>query len=179
MMTHHIFTFRAELTGDAAAIEHLLDHCFGPGRHVLTAYRLREGVDPIAELGLVAFEEDRLIGSVRFWPILIGASETPALLLGPLAVDPARRNLGAGIALMRRGLELATAAGHRLVILVGDAPYYARAGFKPVPHGQITLSGPYDPDRLLAFECVAGALAQAEGEVGKALSDPRGTRQGP
>jgi predicted N-acetyltransferase YhbS len=104
---------------------------------------------------------------VRFWPILIG--DTPALLLGPLAIDPAIRSMGCGIALIRHGLERARDGGHRLVILVGDQSYYARAGFMPVPPSRITLPGPVDPRRLLYFELASGALQTFEGRARRAL----------
>jgi predicted N-acetyltransferase YhbS len=59
----------------------------------------------------------------------------------------------------------ARAEGFALVILVGDMPYYARFGFKPVSPGQIVLPGPVDPARLLALELVPGALAGVKGVV--------------
>jgi predicted N-acetyltransferase YhbS len=67
------------------------------------------------------------------------------------------------VALLRDGRARARAAGYRLVVLVGDMPYYGRFGFNPVPPGQIRLPGPVDPNRLLALELVPGALANASG----------------
>lgn len=143
------------------AIESLLDQAFGPGRFAKTAYRLREGTTAIADLSFVALKGKTPIGAVRLSPITIGG--TPALFLGPLVVHPDFKNKGHGLALMRRSLAAAGAAGHRLVVLVGDRPYYARAGFMPIPRGQVRLPGPVDPDRLLAHELAAGALADARG----------------
>jgi predicted N-acetyltransferase YhbS len=150
-----------ELSCHEAAIEEMLDEAFGPGRFARTAYRVREGTVPIPELSYVAMLDDRPAGSVRLSPITIGG--TPALFLGPLVVHPDFKNKGYGLALMRRALETAKAAGHKLVILVGDAPYYARAGFAQIPVGQVRLPGPVDPQRLLAVELVPGALSQARG----------------
>ena len=96
-------------------------------------------------------------------PILCGGE--PALLLGPLTVEPAFRSRGLGEALVMKSLDAARKAGHKLVLLVGDAPYYARAGFKPVPHGQLIMPGPVDPERLLCCELQEGALAAAEGKI--------------
>ena len=107
---------------------------FGIGRRTKTSYRLREGNRAVAGLSLVIREAGLgIVGTVSFWPLRIGAAGTPALLLGPLAVHPERQNLGIGLALMREGLARARAMGHRLVILVGDEPYYARAGFRRLP----------------------------------------------
>lgn len=59
-------------------------------------------------------------------------------MLGPIfAVDPDFRGQGHGRQLIREALDDAKAAGLSLVILVGDLPYYARSGFKPVPIGAI------------------------------------------
>jgi predicted N-acetyltransferase YhbS len=67
--------------------------------------------------------------------------------------------------LMTETLAKAKAQGHKLVLLVGDAPYYARVGFVQVPEGQLLLPGPTDPKRLLYLELVPGALADARGLV--------------
>jgi len=142
-------------------VETLLDEAFGPGRFAKTAYRLREGTAPIPELSYVALLGDHPVGAVRLSPITIGG--TPALFLGPLVVHPDHKNQGYGLALMLKALDEAKRRGHRLVVLVGDAPYYARAGFRPIPAGQVTLPGPVDPARLLACELTEGALAEAGG----------------
>lgn len=150
----------------AAAIEKLHERGFGPGRFARTAFRLREGARRLDDLSFIARVGTLLVGSVRLSPIRIGG--TPAILLGPLAVEPAFMGRGIGTALLERSLAAARAAGHRLVILVGDAPFYARVGFRKVPHGQVTLPGPVDPDRLLFCELVPGAF---EGVRGTAAAD--------
>jgi predicted N-acetyltransferase YhbS len=159
-------TVEAALAADQPATEHLLDLTFGLNRSAKTSYRLREGNTAIDGLSLVTREASfGLTGAISFWPLKIGEAGIDALLLGPLAVHPDRQNIGIGRALMRTGLDKAKALGHRLVILVGDAPYYARVGFKKVPHGQIELPGPVDPERLLYLELAEGVLALAKGLV--------------
>lgn len=166
-----MFAIDFERFDHAAAIERLVDETFGPGRFAKTAYRLREGVAPIEALSLVAFmgegAERRMVGSLRFWPIRIGA--TPALLLGPLAVEPALRGKGCGIQLMERGLAEAARLDHRLVILVGDEAYYGRVGFTRAPAGSLKMPGPVDPARLLCRELVAGAFAGVRGAIARAI----------
>ncbi len=88
-----------------------------------------------------------------------------ALMLGPLTVDPAFEGRGIGAALMNRSIEAARTEGHDLILLVGDAPYYARFGFRVIPPGQLVLPGPADPARFLALELVEGVLAQRRGAV--------------
>jgi predicted N-acetyltransferase YhbS len=156
----------AALAADHPHIEYLLDLAFGLSRYAKTSYRLREGNTAIEGLSLVTREPGfGLTGAISFWPLKIGQAGTDALLLGPLAVHPERQNIGIGRALMLDGLGKAKAKEHRLVILVGDEPYYARVGFKRVPYGQIELPGPVDPDRLLYLELVEGALTLAMGLV--------------
>ena len=69
-------TILAETPKDAQAIERLHERTFGPGRFVLSAYRLREHVDHLLDLSFTARIGTLLVGSVRQLPILIG--ETPA-----------------------------------------------------------------------------------------------------
>jgi predicted N-acetyltransferase YhbS len=158
------FQIRAETDGDAETLSQLSAEAFGPGRFARSAYRVREGIPPVAALCLVGWREDRLIGGIRFTAISIG-EEKNATLLGPLVVDPAEKGKGFGRALVEEGLKRAKGEGFSLVLLVGDMPYYGRFGFVPLKPGRITLPGPVDPARLLALELVPGALATAVGQV--------------
>lgn len=152
-----------EQASDAAAVERLSDRAFGPGRYARTAYRLRERARPDPSLSFVARISTLLVGSNQMTRIRCGS--VPALLLGPLTVDPSFRSRGIGASLVRRSLEAALAAGHRLVILVGDEPYYSRFGFARVKASQLTMPGPVDPARLLYRELVEGAAAEARGPI--------------
>lgn len=162
-MTSLPLTIRHELAADSAAIERLHERAFGPGRFARTAFRLREGVPADPGLSYAAHVGTFLVGSVRVTPVAAGGC--PALMLGPLTVDPAFEGRGIGAALMQQSIASARAAGHDLVLLIGDAPYYARFGFAPIPPGQLVLPGPADPTRFLALELVAGVLAQRSGAV--------------
>ena len=64
-----------------------------------------------------------------------------------------------------RALKEAAAQGHRLVLLVGDEPYYAKVGFRRVPPGRIVMPGPVDPERVLIAELIDGAFDGASGRV--------------
>lgn len=162
-------TLTSEDPADLAAIDDLLDLCFGPGRYAKTAYRFREGVSPIRALSLVARGAGGIRGSLRFWPVLLG--EKRGLLLGPLAVDPVLRGQGIGIGLMTMGLARARRAGFPWVMLVGDEPYYARVGFRSAEPGRFAFPGPVDPERLLLRELIPGSL---EGLAGAVLPDRSG-----
>jgi predicted N-acetyltransferase YhbS len=157
------FAIRAERDQDVVAREALLDACFGESRQQRTCQRLRDGRTPAEGLALTAVAQGRLVGTLRLWHVSAGGVR--ALVLGPLAVDPACQKLGVGAALMRRALAVAKARGHGAVILLGDAPYYARFGFSGLKTGELALPGPFERDRLLGLELVEGALDGAWGMI--------------
>ncbi len=161
-MTELASTILPESRDDAGPIERLHERTFGPGRYARTAYRIREQLAHHLDLSFTARVGTLLVGSVRLTPARIGA--TPALILGPLTIEPLFRERGIGLALMQRALAEARAKGHRLVVLVGDEPYYARAGFKRIPKGKVTMPGPVDPARLLVAELAEGAFEGVAGE---------------
>ncbi|MEA2918447.1 MAG: hypothetical protein QOJ15_10528 [Bradyrhizobium sp.] len=66
---------------------------------------------------------------------------------------------------MDHALAAAKAGGHRAVILLGDAPYYARFGFSALKTGELSLPGPFERDRLLGLELRDGALDGAWGMI--------------
>jgi predicted N-acetyltransferase YhbS len=156
-------TILPETPEDNAAIDRLNARTFGPGRFAKSAYRIREEVEHIPELSFTARIGTLLIGSVRLSPIIIGT--TPALLLGPLTVEPPFRDRGIGQKLIERALTAARAQGHCLVVLVGDEPYYGKAGFKRIPKGSVTLPGPVDPARLLVAELTPGVFNGVSGMI--------------
>jgi predicted N-acetyltransferase YhbS len=145
------------------AIERLHERTFGPGRYARSAERIREGRGHLLDLSFTARIGSLLVGSVRLTPICIG--EVPALLLGPLTVEPPFRSRGIGGALIKRALHDAKAKGHKLVVLVGDEPFYGKIGFKPIAKGAVTMPGPVDPARLLVAELTPGAFDGAGGMI--------------
>jgi predicted N-acetyltransferase YhbS len=162
-MSELSLTILPETAEDAQAIERLHERTFGPGRYARSAYRIREGRGHLLELSFTARIGTLLIGSVRLTPIYIG--DAPALLLGPLTVEPPFRERGVGSALIKSALAQAKAKGHKLVLLVGDEPYYAKSSFKKIPKGQVKMPGPVDPARLLVAELAPGAFEGVKGLI--------------
>ncbi len=160
-----MMTIRDERPADVPAREALLDACFGEERFRKTCERLREGRKPAEDLSLT-IDDGRggLIGTVRLWHVSAGPNR-PALLLGPIAIEPSLQGLGLGSKLMRAALKRAAARGNRAVLLVGDAPYYERFGFSQESTERLWLPGPYERERFLGLELQPGALAGARGLV--------------
>lgn len=157
-------TMRPVTPDDLPAIRALHARAFGPGRFARTAYRIREGTGEISRHCRVCLIDGNIVAAVRFTPVEIGG-RAGALLLGPLAVEPAYANRGYGRGLVAQALDEAGKDGIALVLLVGDEPYYGKLGFQRVPRGYIALPGPVDYDRLLAAELKPGALAAMSGDV--------------
>jgi predicted N-acetyltransferase YhbS len=156
-------TLAAERPEHDQAVEQLLDREFGAARWSKTCQRLRDGRAPLRGASLVAIRNRRLIGSVRFWPVLIGRQ--PALMLGPLAVDCGSAGQGVGAALVRAGLAQAAKSGWRAAFLVGEADYYARFGFRADLTHAMRLPGPVERARFLALELAPDALRKSAGPV--------------
>lgn len=143
-----LYEFATETPDDWWEVEALFDTCFAPGREALSSYRLRDGVVPVAALCSVARDDTGTIaGAIRFWPIAVGDSDRPVLLLGPVAIHPTRQGEGLGAQLIRGAQDRARVLGWQWMILVGDAPYYGRFGF--VRATDLRFPPPTNPDRLL------------------------------
>jgi predicted N-acetyltransferase YhbS len=158
-------TFTQEQAQDADAIEHLLDRVFGQARCQKTSYRFRDRVAPVAPLCYVAKDGDTVIGTLRYWPVEIGPKGTPALLLGPLAVDETYRGLGLGADLMDVTLAACAAHGHEIIVLVSDlAEFYSKFNFTAAAPTGITMPGE-KTERIYIRGMVPNALAGVEGPV--------------
>jgi predicted N-acetyltransferase YhbS len=158
-------TIREEIDADQGQRERLLDRAFGKRRLRKTSQRMRDGRRPAEGLAFSALNRaGRVVGTVRLWNVIAG-SAGPALLLGPLAVDAAYRGRGLGRELMHKAIAAAFAAGHDAILLVGDAPYYGKFGFRPDFVQDLHLPGPVERARFLGLELVPGALDGAEGLV--------------
>ncbi|KQT45298.1 acetyltransferase [Aureimonas sp. Leaf454] len=161
-----LVTLGAEASHEASAREALLDRAMGPGRRRKASEALRRGRLPAEGLSLAARDEaDTLVGTVRLWNVAAGDDGAPALLLGPLAVDPAVPRAGIGSALMRRAIAEAQFRGHRAIVLVGDPGFYERFGFSAERAAALVMPGPFERHRLLGLELDPGALSGAAGLI--------------
>ncbi|WP_424832888.1 GNAT family N-acetyltransferase [Ruegeria sp.] len=156
------FRIRPEEPEDWWEIEALYDLCFAPGREALSSYRLRDDVSPISDLSLVARDgQEILAGAIRFWPVHVGPHD--ALLLGPVAVHPTHQGEGLGGYLIHKGIEIGRELGWQRVMLVGDAPYYARFGFDRLQG--VEMPPPTNPERVLGLELKPGVWGGIRGQV--------------
>ncbi len=169
-MSESKFEIRLETPADHKKIETLQALALGPGRFVRTANRMREGVPPVAGLCHAGWFNGSLVGSIKFTRVVVGTSE--GLLLGPIVVHPDFTNRGFGQVLIGNAIAEARRAKFRWIILVGDAPYYEKAGFAQSPRGKITFPGPVDPDRVMILELEAGSLDGVTGRLLAPLPEP-------
>jgi predicted N-acetyltransferase YhbS len=167
----------AETAADIPARDALLDRAMGSRWRRKSSEKLRKGRIPSEGLALIARDASgAVIGTVRLWDIAAGMDGRRALLLGPLAVEPMLKGAGVGSALMRQAVSEAKRLGYAAIILVGDAPYYARFGFSAAKTCTLAMPGPYEKHRLLALELVPGALDGAQGVIRPAGRKVRPTR---
>jgi predicted N-acetyltransferase YhbS len=166
--TSTAFFIDTEKSSDAFARERLLDNAMGPNRKKKSSEKLRRNRLPAEGLALVARNPSgQVIGTVRLWNIEAGITRegdsVPALLLGPLAVDPSHEGKGVGAALMRAAILEAKTRGHGAILLVGDASYYERFGFSASRTATLMMPGPFARERFLALELTEGWLDGAVG----------------
>ncbi len=151
-----------ETAEDWWEVEALLDLCFAPGREALSSYRLREGVDRVARLCLTAREDGILAGAIRVWPVRVSGRN--AALIGPVAVHPTRQGEGLGGLMIRDVAARAGEIGWSRMLLVGDAPYYQRFGFRRLDG--VLMPPPTNPERVLGigdWEGISGKVVRAAG----------------
>ena len=183
VLAHAGVVIERERPGDGSAIEALLDQAFGADRHKKQSYRFRQHVGPIEALSLVARDGERVVGTIRQWPLAIAGTApasmplmTPALLLGPIGVAADRRNERIGDRLMRESLRLADELGHGIVLLVGDLSYYGRFGFRAAAAHGLFMPGE-DPRRLQVLELEPGVLGGVSGDLWPVVPEARKARR--
>lgn len=130
---------------DRPAITNLMAACFGAAHHKRSVHNLRL-CEAESNLSFVQICDDRIVGSIRYWPVLVGAKRQ--LLLGPLAVDPAFKGQGFGKALVSHSLSEAAQMDYDFVLISGEPDYYPRFGFEPVEEGRLLWPGFIEPERL-------------------------------
>lgn len=167
MLGQGVYRLNGETDADVDEVEYLLDTCFAPGREALSSYRLRDGIDPVQALCLIARDDDGVLaGAIRYWPVQIGQGGAPALLLGPVAVHPTRQGEGLGALLIEESLARAAGLGWVRALLIGDEPYYRRFGF--AVNRTLAFPPPTNPDRLLTRALVEGSWDGISGDVRRA-----------
>ncbi|PCI73647.1 GNAT family N-acetyltransferase [Candidatus Dependentiae bacterium] len=155
------FEILAETPDDQETIENLHARAFGPGRFTRTAYRLREGVSPVANLCHAGWLDGKLVASIRLTRVKI--ENSLGLLLGPIVVHPDFNSQGYGLKLVINAVGASRKDGFPWIILVGDAPYYEKAGFQKALPGAIHFPGPVDPDRVMVLALQEDGLTGVEG----------------
>ena len=163
-------------TGDAA-ITALLDAAFGADRHGRTAYRIRLGMAWFTDLSFAARDPaGRLLGTLQCWPVALHApdgTQSPLVMVGPVAVQPDAQRHGIGRALMDWLVETVDRAPEGSatapLVMIGDPDYYGRFwGFTAQGTAGWDVPGPVEQHRLLV-RTRTGTLLPPAGMLG-----PRG-----
>lgn len=141
----------------AAAIEALYDRTFGPGHFAKTAERLREGNQSRPDLTRIAVSEGEVIGVCRIWPIVVGEDRTPAVFVGPVAVDPGFQGQRLGLTVTGEALEAATKAGCGAAVIIGAPDYFGELGFTVVAPDRFSFPGPQDMARVMVRDLARAA----------------------
>lgn len=159
---------------EPALVEQLLDAAFGTDRHARTAYRIREGTQPLEALSFAALDEDDyLVGTIQLWPVALTdprGRPHPMVMVGPVAVMPGRQGEGYGKALMAAALGAIdtgfdSGAAPLPQVMIGDPDYYDRWQFTAQHTGGWHCPGPFERHRLLA-RSGNPAILPAEGMLG-------------
>jgi putative acetyltransferase len=155
---------RPEAHADHEAISQVNRLAFGQDSEARLVDALRDG--KYVRLSLVAEMDRQVVGHILFshLPIITDFGTLPALALAPMAVLPAFQKQGIGSALIRRGLEVCTEQGHRIVIVLGHPNFYPRFGFTSALAAR--LESPYSGrESFMAVELIPAALNGVAGRV--------------
>jgi putative acetyltransferase len=129
---------------------------------------LRHSAAWLPELSMVAEVDGEVVAYALLTRVWVDPCDTPALVLGPVAVLPARQGRGYGSAAVQAALDAAAELGERLVVVLGNPAYYRRFGFQPAAEMQLTSpwSGLGDPWQAIVLPTAGpGTAPLPQGEV--------------
>lgn len=95
----------------------------------------------------------------------VAAGAGRALMLGPLAVKPAYKNVGIGHQAGEDRGRGSGEGGRRRCHPGRRRAFYGPLGFKRIPRGQVSMPRPVDLARVLAYELKPGAVALIQGMI--------------
>ncbi len=122
---------RPEAPADQAAISEVVTTAFGRENEARLVELIRASDRYVAELSLVAEQDDVIVGHAMFsYVILRSAEDVEVIALAPVSVAPAWQSKGVGGALIREGIARCDARGEPLVHVLGHPAYYPRFGFE-------------------------------------------------
>ncbi len=153
---------REETSEDVFAVRELITAAFGGTMEAELVDSIRQrGVHIIS---LVAVQDEDVVGYVLFSPVHIETRhELPVMGLGPVAVLPFFQKQGIGRALIKAGLEKCYVGGEKAVVVLGDAAYYTRFGFKPAHSFGIKSIYEAPPENFMVMELEENTLAGVTG----------------
>lgn len=160
--TSHL-AVREEQPRDREPVRKVNEAAFGRSDEADLIDRLRS--EGAVLLSLVAEFDTGIIGHILFSRMTVESEHGPvaAVSLAPMAVLPDHQGRQIGRQLVRHGLAQLRDCNERIVIVLGDAHYYARFGFSSEKARGLT--SPFPPEAFMALELSDGALAEIHGPV--------------
>ncbi len=162
-----MLSFAPETDEDIATIRDVVTAAFGRTSEAELVDAIRNSLNFIAELSIVAKEDGEVLGHILFSPIVIEAQDqtVPALALAPLAVTPARQHQGIGSQLVQVGLSKCRELAYNIVVVLGSPRYYQRFGFQTASRFGVQAPFPVPDEVFMVLELKPGALTGVSGTV--------------
>ncbi len=158
---------RAEKHEDYSGITEVHDLAFGQKNEGRLVELLRKNPDYIPGLSLIAESDDKIIGHILFFPVVIRgkSAEYPSLSLAPVSVLPEYQGRGVGKQLVSEGLQQAKGMGFQSVIVLGHPGYYPKFGFKLAGNWNIKAPFAVPVNAFFALELRENGLQGVSGTV--------------
>ncbi len=163
-------TIRQENPVDHSRVFEVVEAAFREMKHAdgdeqFLVERLRNSVDFIPELSLVAELDGLVVGHILFTRIWIfdGSARKESLSLAPVSVHPDFQNQGIGGKLILEGHRKASELGYRSVVVLGHEGYYPRFGYELCKKYDIVLPFDAPEENCMVIELTEGGLDGVSG----------------
>lgn len=155
-----MLSFVPETEDDTTSIRDVVTAAFGRTSEANLVEAIRNSLNFIPQLSIVAKEDGDMLGHVMFSAIAIAAQNRtiPALALAPLSVIPARQREGIGSQLVQLGLSKCRQLDHSIVVVLGEPHYYRRFDFQTANQFGVQAPFPVPDDAFMVLQLKPGAL---------------------
>lgn len=164
---------RQEKTADYKTVFFLIEKAFeneATSEHTeqILVSNLRRSNSFNKKLSLVAEVNNEIVGHILLSEVEIKdkKNSTKSLVLSPVSVLPYHQKKGVGKELIEAAHEIAKEIGYKSAVLIGDAAYFSKFGYKPAEEFNIQLGNKKNAtENCLATELVKNGLQDVKGKV--------------